>query len=49
LRDLEERFGPLPDEVRQTVDAIASIEDLTDFVFRAGAASSLTDLTADPK
>jgi predicted transposase/invertase (TIGR01784 family) len=49
LRDLEERFGPLPVAVQATVDAIASIEDLTDFVFRAGAASSLTDLTADPK
>jgi hypothetical protein len=49
LRDLEERFGPLPVEIRRTVNAIASIEDLTDFVFRAGAASSLTDLTADPK
>jgi hypothetical protein len=49
LRNLEERFGSLPAEFRRTVDAIASIEDLTDFVFRAGAATSLNDLADGPK
>jgi trimethylamine:corrinoid methyltransferase-like protein len=49
LRDLESRFGPLPDEVRRRVDAIASIEELTEFVFQAGAAPSLAALVAGPK
>jgi hypothetical protein len=44
LLDLERRFGPLPEEVRRRVDALASIEDLTEFSFRAGAAPSITDL-----
>jgi predicted transposase/invertase (TIGR01784 family) len=44
LRDLERRFGPLPEEVRQRVEAIASIEELTELTLRAGAASSLADL-----
>jgi hypothetical protein len=47
LRDLERRFGPLPEEVRRRVDAIASIEDLTEFSLRAGAAPSLAAL-AEP-
>ncbi len=48
LRNLEGRFGPLPAEIHRTVDAIASIEDLTDFVFRAGAAPSLAALMVGP-
>jgi predicted transposase/invertase (TIGR01784 family) len=47
LRDLERRFGPLPEEVRRRVDAIASIEDLTELSLRAGAAPSLAAL-AEP-
>src|SRR5436305_3232159 len=47
LRDLERRFGPLPEEIRRRVEAIASIEELTEFVFRAGAAPSLAALTRD--
>jgi hypothetical protein len=49
LRNLEKRFGPLPDEVRRRVEAIASIEELTEFVLRAGAAPSLTALAVDPR
>jgi len=44
LQDLEGRFGPLPEEVRQRVEAITSIEELTRFILRAGAASSLDAL-----
>lgn len=44
LRDLDKRFGPLPDEVRRQVDAIGSIEEMTELSFRVGAASSLEDL-----
>ncbi len=44
VRDLERRFGLLPDKVRRRVDAIASIEDLTEFVLQAGAATSLDTL-----
>jgi hypothetical protein len=44
LRDLERRFGPLPEEIRRRVEAISSIEELTEFVFRAGAAPSLAAL-----
>jgi hypothetical protein len=46
LRDLERRFGPLPEDFRQWVEAVASIEELTELSIRAGAASSLADLTA---
>jgi predicted transposase/invertase (TIGR01784 family) len=49
LRDLERRFGFLPEEIRQRVDAINSIEELAELIFRAGAASSLTELAIDPK
>jgi flagellar biosynthesis/type III secretory pathway protein FliH len=45
LRDLESRFGPLPEEIRRRVDAIVSIEELTEFVFQAGAAPSLAALS----
>jgi predicted transposase YdaD len=44
LQDLESRFGPLPEEVRRRVEAITSIEELTRFTLRAGAASSLDAL-----
>jgi hypothetical protein len=46
LRNLERRFGPLPEDFRQRVEAVASIEELTELTLRAGAASSLADLTA---
>jgi len=46
LRDLERRFGPLPEDFRQRLEAVASIEELTELTLRAGAASSLADLTA---
>jgi predicted transposase YdaD len=48
LRDLERRFGPLPEEIRRRVDAITSIEELADLIFRAGAASSLAELATIP-
>ena len=44
LRDLEKRFGPLPKSILQRVEAVASIEELTELTLRAGAASSLTVL-----
>ncbi|MFL6263439.1 MAG: transposase, partial [Thermoanaerobaculia bacterium] len=44
LRDLASRFGPLPEELRGRVEAIVSIEELTELALRAGAASSLDDL-----
>jgi predicted transposase/invertase (TIGR01784 family) len=44
LRELERRFGPLPEEVRQRVAAVASIEDLTELSLRAGAATSIEAL-----
>ncbi|MFL6233141.1 MAG: hypothetical protein ACJ76N_08415 [Thermoanaerobaculia bacterium] len=46
LRDLERRFGPLPEEVCKRVEAIPSIEELIERALRAGAASSLADLAA---
>ncbi|MFL6236632.1 MAG: Rpn family recombination-promoting nuclease/putative transposase [Thermoanaerobaculia bacterium] len=49
LRDLEKRFGPLPEGIRQRVNAIASIEELADLIFRAGAAPSLGELAIDLK
>jgi len=48
LQDLERRFGPLPEEVRQRIETIASIEALAEFMLRAGAAPSLAALTAGP-
>ena len=48
LLDLERRFGPLPESVRRRVDSIASIAELTEFTFRAGAASSLGELATIP-
>ena len=44
LRDLERRFGPLPEKIRRRVDAIASIAELTELSIRAGAVSSLDAL-----
>ncbi|MFL6264443.1 MAG: Rpn family recombination-promoting nuclease/putative transposase [Thermoanaerobaculia bacterium] len=46
LRDLERRFGPLPEEIRRRVEAISSIEELTELTLRAGAASSLDALVS---
>jgi len=48
LRDLERRFGPLPETILRRVDAIASIAELTEFSLRAGAASSLAKLATIP-
>jgi hypothetical protein len=44
LRDLESRFGPLPQEIRLRIEGIDSIEELTELSLRAGAASSVTAL-----
>jgi Putative transposase, YhgA-like len=44
LRDLEKRFGALPEEIRRRVEAMASIEDLMELSIRAGGAPSLTAL-----
>lgn len=44
LRELERRFGPLPEDVRRRVDEIGSIQELTELGFRVGAASSIADL-----
>jgi predicted transposase YdaD len=49
LQGLERRFGSLPEEVRRKVEAIASLEELTDFSLRAGAAPSLATLVAGLK
>jgi flagellar biosynthesis/type III secretory pathway protein FliH len=46
LRDLERRFGALPEEVLRRVEAVASIEELTELSIRAGAASSLDDIVS---
>jgi predicted transposase/invertase (TIGR01784 family) len=44
FRELERRFGPLPEELRRRVDAVASIEDLAELMLRAGAATSIESL-----
>jgi hypothetical protein len=44
LQGLDKRFGPLPEGVRQKVEAIASIKDLTELSIRVGAAPSLAAL-----
>jgi flagellar biosynthesis/type III secretory pathway protein FliH len=44
LREIERRFGSLPEEVRRRVDAIDSIESLTAFSVRAGSVSSIDEL-----
>jgi flagellar biosynthesis/type III secretory pathway protein FliH len=44
LQDLERRFGPLPEEVRQRIGAVASIEALAVLMLQAGAAPSLAAL-----
>jgi len=44
LRELERRFGTLPEDLRKRLAAIGSIEKLTELSFRAGAATSLADL-----
>lgn len=44
LQGLEQRFGPLPEEVRQRVEAIGSLEELMELSLRAGSAPSLDAL-----
>jgi flagellar biosynthesis/type III secretory pathway protein FliH len=44
LRELEKRFGSLPEKIRRQVDAIGSIEEMMELSFRVGSASSLEDL-----
>ena len=44
LRDLERRFGPLPGKVLRRLEAVTSIEELTELTLRAGAASSFDAL-----
>ena len=44
LQDLARRFGSLPEDFCRRVEAIASIEELTELTLRAGAASSLDAL-----
>ena len=41
---LEQRFGALPDEVRQRLESIGSVEDLAELVSRSGTISSLASL-----
>jgi flagellar biosynthesis/type III secretory pathway protein FliH len=45
VRELERRFGPLPEQVRRRVEAITSLEDLTAFSIRAGSVSSFDELS----
>jgi hypothetical protein len=49
LRELDRRFGPLPEEVQRRVEAIDSIEELTELSLRAGAAPSIAALAIVPK
>ncbi len=44
LRELEKRFGPLPEEIRRQIDAIGSIEEVMELGLRVGTAASLEDL-----
>jgi len=44
LLGLEKRFGPLPAEVRQHVEAIGSTEELIELSLRVGSAPSLSAL-----
>ena len=44
VQNLEKRFGPLPENIRQRLNGITSIEELTELSFRAGAAASLSAL-----
>ncbi|MEA2601515.1 MAG: hypothetical protein QOF89_2507 [Acidobacteriota bacterium] len=44
LRDLERRFGPLPENVRRQVGKIGSTEELTELSLRVGGASSISEL-----
>jgi predicted transposase YdaD len=44
LLGLEKRFGPLPAEVRQRVEAIGSIDELFELSLRVGSAPSLNAL-----
>jgi flagellar biosynthesis/type III secretory pathway protein FliH len=44
LTKLEERFGALPDRVRQRVGSIGSVEELAALLVRSGTAPSLASL-----
>lgn len=44
LRGLATRFGPLPEEARQRVEAIGSTEELIELSLRVGSVSSISDL-----
>jgi hypothetical protein len=44
LAKLEQRFGPLPEETRREVEAIASMEALVELIARSGTAPSLESL-----
>jgi flagellar biosynthesis/type III secretory pathway protein FliH len=44
LTILEERFGALPDEVRQRVGSLGSVEELADLLFRSRTDPSLASL-----
>lgn len=44
LRELERRFGPLPEGVRRRVDEIGSFKELTELSVRVGSASSISEL-----
>jgi predicted transposase/invertase (TIGR01784 family) len=45
LHALERRFGPVPKSIRKQVEAIVSIEEITELSCRVGEASSLSDLS----
>jgi predicted transposase/invertase (TIGR01784 family) len=44
LQVLEQRFGPLSQEVRRRLDAIGSSKELAELIARVGSGSSLADL-----
>lgn len=44
LTILEERFGALPDGVRQRVGSLGSVEELAELLVRSGTAPSLASL-----
>ncbi|MFL6195057.1 MAG: Rpn family recombination-promoting nuclease/putative transposase [Thermoanaerobaculia bacterium] len=44
VRGLEQRFGPLSEEVYRRLNALSSLDELADLSLRAGAAASLSDL-----
>jgi hypothetical protein len=44
LRNIESRFGRVPDEVRRRVEALESVPELGDLIARAASAASLDEL-----